>query len=248
MTPRDARRTHEAQRHDDDLAAAVHELRTPLATVQGFLETLLHRGQDLDPELRAQITEVAHRNAVLLGRRIDSLLQYERLAVEPVLDLTDSVLRDVVVGVVEDCAGVLSDHEVAIDIDPRLVATVDSDALSHVLANLLGNAARHSPAGSTIALQATRLPEGVQVTVTDHGEGVPPADLPHVFEAFYRGGDHTGDGTGLGLAVVRRYVELWGGTIELASTPGEGTTVAFTLPHTTGGATGTIDLTGLARQ
>lgn len=230
MTVEDTSRgTEHEQRGGRDLAAAVHELRTPLATVQGFLETLLARGDELAPAVRDQITEVAHRNAVVLAHRIDSLLQYERLAVEPLVDQVPSRLQDVVSRVVEDCTGILSDHRVRIAVDPRTWAQVDHDALSHVLANLLSNAARHSPADSTITVRATELRGDVRIEVVDQGEGIPASDLPHVFEAFYRGADHPGSGTGLGLAVVQRYVSLWGGTVDIASRPGEGTTVAFTL-------------------
>lgn len=223
------RATDHEQRGGRDLAAAVHELRTPLATVQGFLATLLERGEELGPAVREQITEVAHRNAVVLGQRIDSLLQYERLAVEPLVDQAPSRLQDVVSRVVEDCTGILSDHRVRIAVDPRTWAQVDHDALSHVLANLLSNAARHSPAGSAITVRATEQTAHVRVEVVDQGEGIPASDLPHVFEAFYRGADHPGSGTGLGLTVVQRYVSLWGGTVAIASRPGEGTTVTFTL-------------------
>ena len=218
-----------ARRRAHDLASAVHELRTPLATVQGFLETLVERGEGIEPETRAHITAVAHRNAVLLGQRIDALLAYQRLSVTADLDLVGARLRQVVDRVVEDCAGILMDHHVDVDVDPGTWAVLDHDAIAHVLANLLSNAARHSSGGSTITIEAAEAGGRVWVAVTDTGEGIAEHDQPHVFEAFYRGGTQDGDGSGLGLAVVHRYVQLWGGRVELHSTRGQGTAVTFSL-------------------
>lgn len=221
--------------HARDLATAVHELRTPLATVQGFLETLEDRGDDLDPEVRTQIVEIALRNARVLGQRIDALLDYERLESAPDLEVTSAALRDLLVRLVEDCAGILHDHEVELDVPPDTWVAVDPDALAHVVANLLGNAVRHSPAGTTITLRAEPDHDQVRVSVIDRGEGIPAEDLPHVFEAFYRGEGHPGSGAGLGLAVVRRYVERWGGEVDIESQPGRGTQVGFVLPRVPAG-------------
>lgn len=227
-------------RHARDIASAVHELRTPLATVQGFLETLVERGEDIDPDTRAHITRVAHRNAVLLGQRIDALLAYERLATEPELDLVGARLRQVVERVVEDCTGIVSEHRVEVAIDPAIWVVLDHEAIAHVLSNLLSNAARHSPPGSTITVRAREDDPQVWLSVSDRGSGIPAADLPHVFEAFYRGRRQAGQGTGLGLAVVHRYVEMWGGGVDIESTVGQGTTVSVSLERAVTG--GTLDL------
>lgn len=221
--------TGQIDRGRPGLATAVHELRTPLATVLGFLETLVERGDELDPRLRGQITRIACRNARVLQHRIDALLAHELETGDPDLRLVPGRLRDVVARIVEDCAGVLGDHAVHLDVDPGLWAAVDPDALSHVLANLLVNAARHSPPGSAITVRAAGQGDDVQLEVADHGEGIAPTDLPHVFEQFYRGGDRTGDGTGLGLSVVQRYVTAWGGEVEIDSTLDVGTRVRFSL-------------------
>lgn len=223
--------TGQTDRGGSGLATAVHELRTPLATVLGFLETLVQRGDELDPRLREQITEIACRNAQVLQHRIDALLAFESAAEAPDLRLAPHRLRQVVGQIVEDCSGVLGDHAIHLDVDPGLWAAVDPEALSHVLANLLVNAARHSPSGSTIVVGATSSGDEVVLEVVDHGEGISGEDLPHVFDEFYRGGDRRGDGTGLGLAVVRRYVTAWGGRVGIESALGTGTQVRFSLPR-----------------
>lgn len=217
------------ERQRREIATVVHELRTPLATVQGFLETLAVRGDEIDDDTRAHIVEVALRNAVLLGQRIDTLLEYERFAMDEVeIHLVRRPLHELVHRIVEDCAGLLTEHEVAVEVADGIVADVDATALAHVLGNLLGNAAKHSPAGTTITVRAFDADQVVCLQVTDEGRGIDPEDLPRVFEAFYRGRDHP-RGAGLGLSVARHYVELWGGRLTIDSAVGEGTAITFTL-------------------
>lgn len=212
-----------------EIATVVHELRTPLATVQGFLETLTIRGDELDDDTRAHIIEVAFRNAVLLGQRIDTLLEYERFAMGEVeIHRARRPLRDVVDRIVEDCAGLLPEHEVQIDVADDIVADVDTTALAHVLGNLLGNAAKNSPTGTAITVRAFDTDPAAYLQVIDEGRGIDPEDLPRVFEAFYRGRDHL-RGAGLGLSVARHYVELWGGHLRIDSAVGEGTVITFSL-------------------
>lgn len=220
------------ERQRREIAAAVHELRTPLATVHGFLETLAQRGDQMDAETRDYIIEVALRNAVLLGQRIDTLLEYERFAMgEAEVTLTRRPLRESVERIVEDCAGLLLDHEVEVEVPAHIEVEVDDTALAHVLGNLMGNAAKHSQAGTTITVRAIDNQYAVCLQVMDEGRGIDPEDLPNVFEAFYRGRERP-RGAGLGLSVARHYVELWGGHLAIESTVGEGTVVTFTLTPT----------------
>jgi two-component system sensor histidine kinase BaeS len=124
--------------------------------------------------------------------------------------------------------------EVPLDIDPLLA---NLPKLQRVLQNLIGNALRHTPAGGTIYLRAEPRGELVQVEVVDTGEGIPPQELPYVFERSFRGEKaHThpseteiSSGAGLGLAISRALVEAHGGTIEVESEPGNGTRLCFTL-------------------
>lgn len=113
---------------------------------------------------------------------------------------------------------------------------LDADKINRVLTNLVDNALRHTPAGGEICIRATASSGSVTVCVVDSGEGIKAADLPHVFDYFYRGEQsrsregYTTGGAGLGLAIARRMVEAHGGTISAESVPGESTTFCFSLP------------------
>ena len=124
--------------------------------------------------------------------------------------------------------------EIPADVDPVLA---NLPKLQRMLQNLIGNALRHAPAGGTISLRAKPCGELVQVEVVDTGHGIPPQELPYVFERFFRGEQargrpsetKTSPGAGLGLAISRALVEAHGGTIEVESEPGKGTRLRFTL-------------------
>jgi signal transduction histidine kinase len=114
---------------------------------------------------------------------------------------------------------------------PRAVA--DPDRLRQILANLVRNAVRHTPEGGIIALSARAEDRWVVIAVADTGEGIAPEHLPHVFERFYRadqGRSRTSGGAGLGLAIVREFVELMGGRVSVESAPGEGSCFRVYLP------------------
>jgi signal transduction histidine kinase len=103
-----------------------------------------------------------------------------------------------------------------------------------VLSNLMGNALRHTPKGGSILLRAESNPKGVRLIVRDNGEGIPPEDLPFIFERFWRGDKsrqrQSGAGSGLGLAIARQFVQAHGGKISVESEPGQGTIFTIDLP------------------
>jgi len=110
---------------------------------------------------------------------------------------------------------------------------IDAQLIGRVLANLVSNALRHTPAGGRVQVQATRKKDRVRVEIQDSGEGIDPQDLPHVFERFYRGEksrSRATGGTGLGLAIARGIVESHGGQIGVQSEPGQGACFFFVLP------------------
>ena len=138
-------------------------------------------------------------------------------------------LSDVINDALLDLRAVDPDRPVEANVQPDVVVTGDEDRLRQVIANLLSNAHRHTPVGSTVTLRI----EERTITVSDDGPGIPPELAPHVFGRFVRGDSsrsRTSGGTGLGLAIVEAVVTAHGGTAALADRPGGGTTVTVSLP------------------
>jgi len=235
--------------HADELrrnltADVAHELRTPLSVIRGKLEGVLDGVYPATPEHLEPVLEEAELLTHLVeDLRLLALAEAGQLSLEKrPMDVGD-LLRDAQVNFSPQA----SDRGVtlALDLPPELPEVMaDWRRVAQVLGNLLTNALRHTPEGGCVTLSATAstspppLRGGagggiVEVTVTDTGTGIPPKDLPYIFERFWRGEksrSRGGSEAGLGLAIARHLVELHGGTIRVESTPGEGSKFRFTLP------------------
>ena len=227
-----------------------HELRTPLAVIQGNLEALLDGVFDLTLDNVASI----HEETMLLSRLVADLRDlalaeagqlklareradltalaarvvdsFQAQALEKGVTLTTELAPD---GSTEP-SGRASGRGLAEVLPPM---EVDVQRVSQVLFNLLSNALRYTPTGGTITVRAEHVGGQVQVAVADTGEGIPPEDLPHVFERFYRADKsraRASGGSGLGLAIAKQIVEAHGGRIWAKSWIGVGSTFVFTLP------------------
>jgi two-component system sensor histidine kinase BaeS len=214
------------------LADVSHELRTPLTVVQGNIEAILDGVHQAD---EAHLSAILEETRVL-GRLVDDL-RTVALSESGSLPLhrepTDlSIVATDAVGsfrAAAESAGVALGLEIADDI-PLL--EVDPVRIREVLVNLVANALRHTPAGGSIAVDA-RVDEGAHsavVTVRDTGSGIEPDLLPHVFDRFAKGA--ASKGSGLGLAIARGLVEAHGGSIDVESAPGGGSTFRFRIPLT----------------
>jgi PAS domain S-box-containing protein len=216
---------------DEFLALVSHELRTPLAAIVGFSLALSHAGQD--EAVRAEVAERIAGNAEEMRRMVERLLDFTRLQAGRVeVEPHAIVLRDAVNRICLNLSGVLGDHELHMDIDADVGVLADSDGLSRILSNLVTNAVKFSPPGSPVTLHAARSDDGtVVVSVADEGIGMPEDVQQRVFERFFQAPNQPPGkrGTGVGLAIVHRYVELHGGRIWLESESGVGTTFFFTL-------------------
>jgi two-component system CheB/CheR fusion protein len=210
------------RRKDEFIALLAHELRNPLAPISSGIEILKRRG--LEPAIAERITSTMSRQAAQLVRLIDDLLDVSRISRgrlrlrRGLVPLAD-IVRDAVAAVrplIEQ-----SGHQLVIDV-PNEPCLLDADAarLTQVLANLLNNAARYTPNGGRIEVDAHRDGGYAVVTVRDNGCGISPGTLPHVFEMFYQGSERrsaTQPGLGIGLALAKSLVEMHGGTIAAAS-------------------------------
>jgi signal transduction histidine kinase len=220
------------------VAGVSHELRTPVATVRGYLESTLRRDGTLGADLRADL-ETTEREVIRLQRLIDDLFTLSRAEVGRLeLRATAVDVGGIVRRAVETAAPLVwrqRQVRVLADVGPEVPpAHADPQRVEQILGNLLANAARHTPPGGLVAAVVRAEAEAVVLEVRDTGDGIPADDLPHVFERFYRGrdADATGDGgVGLGLALVKELAEAMGGTVGAASTPGEGSRFSVRLPR-----------------
>jgi signal transduction histidine kinase len=214
------------------LADVSHELRTPLAVVQGNVEAILDGVHPADPDHLESILEETR----VLSRLVDDLrtiTQSEagRLALHREPTDLDVLVSDAT-GSFETAAtaaGVTLSIEVPDDLP---ILDIDPVRIREVVANLVGNALRHTPSGGRVtvsgALTGAAGRRAVEISVRDTGSGIDPALLPHVFDRFAKAADSRG--SGLGLAIARGLVEAHGGTIGVESAPGDGATFRFTLP------------------
>lgn len=221
-----SRRLREVDRlRSDFLSTVSHELRTPLTAIRGFADLLVEHWDATEGEQRRALVQRIAGAGLRLDRLIEDLLDFTRLErgqlgidlrAQPLAELVDEALRHVAVS--------LERHEVDVDLEPDLVVLVDEAAIARVLVNLLTNAAKFSPVGSTISIRAVTDGDRVAVSVIDRGSGVPADEQDRIFERFYRAQGATArrPGTGVGLAIVKEFTEAQGGEVHLRSAVGEG--------------------------
>lgn len=210
------------------LADVAHELRTPLSVICGNLEALLDGAFPLTPESLAPVyEETLHLSELVEDLRTLTLAETGHLPLEK----EEVDLGELVRGVADAVRPVAAEEEVeiALEVEDGLWAKVDPRRIRQVLGNLLSNALRFSPPGSTITVSARRKGPEIWVSVQDQGPGIPPEDLPHIFERFYKADKSRSEGgSGLGLAIAKEIVQAHGGRI-WAENQG-GACFTFTLP------------------
>jgi two-component system, OmpR family, sensor histidine kinase BaeS len=212
------------------IANAAHELRTPLTNLQGYLEALRDGVIEPDRATFESLWDEADR-LVRLSRSLDTLAAGDSGVVESARDLDLATTVRMAVELARPSA-VAAGLELSLEAPARLPARGDPDLLAQVIGNLLQNAIRYTPAGGRIDVRAERRPGDVLVSVANTGDGIPPDDLPHVFERFYRvekSRDRARGGAGIGLAIVRQLVEAAGGVVGAESRDGL-TRFWFSLP------------------
>ena len=221
-----------------DLVANVsHDLRTPLVSIHGYIETILMKEEDLSREDRDRYLRTVLRSTERLKKLVDELFELSRLEASdsrpapeefPIAELVQDVVQKQLI--LAERRGV----KIATDV-PRDLQFVYADIalMERVFQNLLDNAIKFTPAGGTVTIRLISAGTDVDVTVADTGEGIPRDELPHVFERFRRGRRPEEDqsaGAGLGLAIVKKILDKQGLSISVRSTPLEGTAFSFRLP------------------
>ncbi|MFL6543360.1 MAG: sensor histidine kinase [Chthoniobacterales bacterium] len=227
---------HLEQVRRDFVSNVSHELRTPLSIFRGYLETLLDE-PSLPADERERILRVLEKHSSRLNALVDDLLSLARLE-EPgsKLHRASVSLREFLPRVSREWEKRAATKQITLHCDvPDDLPEIEADEarLEEIAYNLLDNAINYSNAGGEVALAATRHNNHVVISVADQGTGISSADLPRIFERFYRADKARSrevGGTGLGLAIVKHIAELHGGRVEAQSQLGRGTTVRVLLP------------------
>jgi two-component system, OmpR family, phosphate regulon sensor histidine kinase PhoR len=215
-----------------------HELRTPLASIQGYTETLLD-GAIHDPNNNIKFLNIIRQNAERLTRLTADLLTLSRVELGQQKYKFASYRMEVLLEDNLDSMRPLAEKrniELRLDpVDPELEAFCDAEAVHQILTNLVDNAIKYTPAGRKVNAGALRTETGdmVEIYVHDDGLGIPPDELPRLFERFYRvdkARSRALGGTGLGLAIVKHLTRAQGGEVRVESVLDQGSTFFFTLP------------------
>src|SRR5665213_1045324 len=231
-----AKRTAETDRLRSALLTSIsHDLKTPLAAVLGSAGTLRDLAGKLSEAEKADLLASIIDESERLNRFIANLLDMTKLesgAVVPNAALHD--LGEIVGSALRRASKILGQHRIEVQLAKDLpMVAIDPVLFEQVLFNVLDNAAKYAPAGTTVRIQSWRDRESVGLQILDEGDGIPPDDLEHIFDKFYRArkGDHVRAGTGLGLAIARGFVEAMNGTILAANrTDRTGAMFTITLP------------------
>ncbi len=209
-----------------------HELRTPLAASTSAASALAEADGQLPGQRRALVAEIQEANA-RLNRVVGNLLDVARLEagkVVPRLDWYDA--RDLVQTAIRELQHELTGHPVKLDVPTEpILARFDFSLMQHALANLLVNAATHTPPGTGIEVQTQFAENCLVLIVADRGPGIPEELLPRVFDKFFRAPNAPTGGSGLGLTIAKGFIEAQCGTLTAANRPGGGATFSLRLPQ-----------------
>jgi two-component system phosphate regulon sensor histidine kinase PhoR len=223
----------------DFVANVSHELRTPITSIKGFVETLLD-GAMRDPVDSAHFLKIIGRQAARMDNIIEDLLllsSVERGLDESNIRVEKAKVIDIIRDAIEVCDHKAKEKKIEIIIDcaPDIEAVVNEPLLEQAVINLLDNAIKYSDEGGRIEMIAACEADGITIEVRDEGCGIDKEDIPRLFERFYRvdkARSRKLGGTGLGLAIVKHIMQAHGGSVTVASIPGEGSTFTLHLPKT----------------
>jgi signal transduction histidine kinase len=218
------------------VADVSHELRTPIAALRMYTE--LQRDGEVDETTRRELLERSTEQIGRLEWLSTNLLDLSRIdaGIFP-LDIREGDLRDPIQAVVQALSEVAVGRQISLDSSvpaQPVELRFDRERIVQLLTNLVGNALKFTPPSGAVSVRLSESDDVVAIDVQDTGPGIPPEELPRIFDRFYRGtniGEARASGSGLGLAIVRSIVEMHGGELEVASVLGEGTIFTITLPR-----------------
>ncbi len=207
-----------------------HDLRTPMTRLRGLAERALESG---DPRAQREALSTCLEESDRILAMLDTLMDISEAETGTMrLARTDVSIEKLVGEVASVYEEVAEEKGIALEtiVEPDLTVSADRDRLRQVLANLIDNAIKYTPAGGRVTVRAVRDGAAIHVEVADTGPGIPAEDLPHIWDRLYRGDQsRTERGLGLGLSLVRAIVEAHGGTVEVRTEPGKGSTFRVNL-------------------
>jgi two-component system sensor histidine kinase KdpD len=215
------------------LAAISHDLRTPLASIVGASSSLAERGERMSDRDRTELARAIHAEAQRMTGLIDNVLDMARLQSGAAsLNRQWHPLEELVGATIKRLERTLAGHRVQTHIPPDLpLVNVDGVLIGQLLANLLENAAKYTPRGTTISISAETGQDEIVVSVADEGPGLPPGEEERIFDKFHRAApEGPQSGVGLGLSICKAIVQAHGGTIAAENLPAGGAVFRFTLP------------------
>ena len=216
------------------IADASHELRTPLTSVRGLAEYSLQQGEAADREELLRLIGPIAREAGRMGRLVDDLLWLARFDAGRPLDLRPVDLASIAAEAVQQARIVAPGRPITLQAAEPVIVDADAERLRQIIDNLIGNAMRHTPAGSPVTVTVTSEPGGGRLSVADRGPGMTPEQASRVFERFYRTDDartRASGGAGLGLAIAASLAAAHGGKLTVDTQPGRGAAFCLRLPR-----------------
>lgn len=214
-----------------------HQLKTPLASIREGADFMMDASGRLSPERQQEVLKLVHNNSIELQRMLDNMLNFSAWRADPGNVYRDRFhVKQVVDAVAQRFRVSLLSHNLTIRVDcpEDLVVEMDREKCRVILDNLISNAVKFSPEYGEITVSVARSQAGIRMEVVDEGPGVPPEERDRIFELFYLSDPPASSqsrGTGVGLALVRAYVEAHGGKVSVESTRGNGAKFSVTIPQ-----------------
>jgi two-component system phosphate regulon sensor histidine kinase PhoR len=217
----------------DFVANVSHEFKTPLTAIRGYTETLL-TGSDEDPKIETDFLRTIERNARHLETLVSDLLMLARLEAELPASMDTVNVRSLVDEQISARQGIIGERQIHVRVDcPSVELHADRARLTAAVSNLIDNAVYYNHPSGEIQISGVRENGAFTLSIADTGEGIPPAELPRIFERFYRvdkARSRESGGTGLGLAIVKHAIESQGGSVTVTSKLGSGSRFTIHLP------------------
>lgn len=221
-----------------DLVANVsHDLRNPLSSIQGYMETIQMKGKNLSREELQSYLEPVLANTKKLNRMIDDLFDLSKLDAENVTPNLEHIsLAELVQDLVQQFTPIAEQKNIEIKtiypVNPHAQIYADIGLLDRALSNLIDNAIQHTPDGGTVTIRSIQNGKDISLEISDSGSGIPEADLPHIFDRFYQVDKSRSNstGAGLGLSIAQKILELHGAKIIVKSLLNKGTTFKIMMP------------------